>query len=91
MESVRPASHACLEDPEDPVAWSNSPGRTDDPDPKALACYGLLWQGEPSPGEQIWLRFVTGRPVSAITTQFLDWCCEACSSKASPVWLLDLG
>jgi hypothetical protein len=25
--------------------------------------------------EKIWVRFVDGRPVSAITTQFLDWCC----------------
>jgi hypothetical protein len=49
-----------------------------DPDPKALACYGLLVQWgaeEGSTGEQIWLRFVDGRPVSAITTQFLLWCC----------------
>lgn len=54
----------------------------DDPDPKALACYGLLarWR-DPQPNEpehqaeQMWLRFVQGRPVSAVTTQFLAWCC----------------
>jgi DDE superfamily endonuclease len=49
-----------------------------DPDRKALACYGLLvrWDtAETEPQEQMWLRFVDGRPVSAITTQFLDWCC----------------
>ena len=50
-----------------------------DPDPKALACYGLLIScpaaPEPQP-EQIWLRFVEGRPVSAMTTQYLTWCCE---------------
>lgn len=46
----------------------------DDPDPKALACYGLLVRpGEGAP-EEVWLRFVDGRPVSAITTQFLAWC-----------------
>ena len=46
----------------------------DDPDPKALACYGLLVRpGEGTP-EDVWLRFVEGRPVSAITTQFLAWC-----------------
>jgi hypothetical protein len=45
-----------------------------DPDPKALACYGLLVRpGEGTP-EDVWLRFVDGRPVSAITTQFLAWC-----------------
>jgi hypothetical protein len=24
----------------------------------------------------MWLRFVEGRPISAITIQFLEWCCE---------------
>jgi hypothetical protein len=44
-----------------------------DPDPKALARYGvLLGQGEPP--ERMWLRFVDGRPVSAITEPFLGWC-----------------
>ena len=41
----------------------------DDPDPKALACYGLLRTDT----NTIWLRFVDGRPSSAITTQFLAW------------------
>ena len=42
---------------------------TDDPDPKALACYGLLLR----PADQMWLRFVTGHPVSAVTIDFLAW------------------
>ena len=42
----------------------------DDPDPKAISCYGLYL---PRLGET-WLRFVDGRPVSSITTQFLSWC-----------------
>ncbi len=50
----------------------------DDPDPKALACYGILvrWatEGEEM-HEEAWLRFVDGRPVSAVTTPFLEWCC----------------
>ena len=44
-----------------------------DPDPKAFACYGVLWQHGPvtSPARhQMSLRFVNGRPISAITTQF---------------------
>jgi DDE superfamily endonuclease len=45
-----------------------------DPDPKALACYGLLVQHPSYPEEQVWLRFVEGRPVSAVTTAFLAWC-----------------
>jgi len=49
----------------------------DDPDPKALACYGLLVRGVTPDGrraETAWLRFVAGRPVSARTTEFLAWC-----------------
>jgi hypothetical protein len=44
----------------------------DDPDPKAISCYGLYL---PEIGET-WLRFVDGRPGSSITTRFLSWCCE---------------
>jgi hypothetical protein len=40
-----------------------------DPDPKALACYGLLCMDT----GQMLLRFVNGRPVSLVTTQFLAW------------------
>lgn len=49
----------------------------DDPDPKALACYGLLVRppAPPSPAaEEVWLRFAEGRPLSALTQQFLIWC-----------------
>jgi len=51
----------------------------DDPDRKALACYGLLVSCPAAPEtlrEQVWLRFVEKRPVSGVTTQFLAWCCE---------------
>ncbi len=51
----------------------------EDPDPKALACYGLLMRWWPQDGqeqEKAWLRFVDGRPVSAISTQFLEWACQ---------------
>lgn len=62
-----------------------------DPDPKALACYGVLWQQGPPEApvrQQMWLRFVTGRPVSAITIQFLDWCCERLAKQGKRNWLL---
>jgi transposase len=60
----------------------------DDPDPKALACYGLLVRHGDAAGrrdEALWLRFVDGRPVSALTTQFLAGCCTrlaACGKTA---------
>ncbi len=47
----------------------------DDPDRKALACYGLLVSCPGAPEtlpEQVWLRFVEERPVSAVTTQYLE-------------------
>ena len=40
-----------------------------DPDPKALACYGLL---RADTGQML-LRFVNGRPVSGVTVRFLSW------------------
>jgi hypothetical protein len=46
----------------------NEPARHD-PEPKAVACYGLLRTDTQS----MLLRFVDGRPVSAVTTQFLAW------------------
>jgi transposase len=50
-----------------------------DPDPKALAAYGLLVRLVEPAGqvkEEVWLRFVDGRPVSAVSIQFLAWVCE---------------
>ena len=44
----------------------------DDPDPKALCCYGIL----DTPSGQMRLRFVNGRPVSQVTTDFLEWLCQ---------------
>lgn len=48
----------------------------DDPDPKALACYGLLVR-RPRHAEPMRLRFVDGRPVSAVTIDFLQWSCQS--------------
>jgi hypothetical protein len=46
---------------------------TDDPTPKALACYGLLVRHVPTQPEQMLLRFVEGCPVSAETIAFVAW------------------
>ena len=62
-----------------------------DPDPKALACYGLLvrqWNAAGKRDEQLWLRFVDGRPVSGVTTQFLGWCCEQLAAQGKRALLL---
>jgi transposase len=79
------------QDENHPVRLVEQSWQKGDPDPKALACYGVLWQ-EGTPQEpqrdQMWLRFVTGRPVSAITTQFLDYCCERLAAQGKRNWLL---
>jgi DDE superfamily endonuclease len=58
-----------------------------DPDPKALACYGVLLRQRGQP-ERVWLRFVDGRPVSAITEEFLAWCCTRLQEAGVRVWAL---
>jgi hypothetical protein len=59
----------------------------DDPDPKALAAYGLLVRTAADP-EEVWLRFVDGRPLSAVTLPFLDWCCAKLEAQGKAVLLL---
>jgi hypothetical protein len=39
-----------------------------------VAWYGLLVRHPLRPCEQVWRRFVEGRPVSAVTTAFRAWC-----------------
>ena len=58
-----------------------------DPDPKALACYGVLLR-QRGRAERVWLRFVDGRPVSAITEQFLGWCCARLQESGVRGWVL---
>jgi transposase len=62
----------------------------DDPDPKkAVACYGLyLRGGTDGQADQMLLRFVEGRPVSTITTQYLDWCCTKLAEMGKQALLL---
>jgi transposase InsO family protein len=61
----------------------------DDPDPKALACYGLYLRASAAGGAgRMWLRFVAGRPVSGITTQFLAWCCAKLAAEGKRALLL---
>lgn len=55
-----------------------------DADPQALACYGLWWAN----AERMLLRFVTGRPVSHVTTAFLDWVCAELERAGQRVLVL---
>ena len=55
-----------------------------DPDPVALCCYGL-WRADK---EQLLLRFVEGRPVSQVTTDYLDWVCQHLAAEGQQVLVL---
>jgi hypothetical protein len=55
-----------------------------DPDPKALACYGLL-RGDTG---GMLLRFVDGRPVSQVTVDFLGWVCGELAREGKKALLL---
>src|SRR5579864_9848550 len=64
---------------------------TDDPGPKALACYGLLarsWPPNARRREARWLRFVEGRPVSTVTIDCLAWCAEQAAALGKRAVLL---
>jgi transposase len=56
----------------------------DDPDPKALSCYGLL-RGDTG---GMLLRFVQGRPVSQVTEEFLAWVCAVLQAEGKKALLL---
>ena len=87
---AHPSLHAWSE-PDQPLRLVEQRVAKDDPDPKALACYGLLVRGEDPAGaawEQTWLRFVDGRPVSGVTTQFLSWCLEKAEALGKRALLL---
>ena len=53
----------------DPLRLVQRSVAKDDPEPKAISCYGLYL---PEIAD-MWVRFVDGRAVSSITTQFLEW------------------
>ncbi|CAA9394078.1 MAG: hypothetical protein AVDCRST_MAG64-1328 [uncultured Phycisphaerae bacterium] len=56
----------------------------DDPEPKALACYGLFRRAE----GRMMLRFVDGRPVGAVTCDFLAWACGRLAAEGKTALLL---
>ena len=92
---AHPALHAWAE-PDRPLRLVEQTVAQDDPDPKALACYGLLvrwWDNgkdgpSASPHEEAWLRFADGRPVSAMTTRFLEWACARLAAMGKTALLL---
>lgn len=87
---ARPALHAWSE-PKEPLRLAALTAPKEDPDAKALACYGLLVRpggAEPDAGTEIWLRFVAGRPISAVTVEFLAWCLQRAAAQGKTALLL---
>ncbi len=84
---AQPRLHTWTDPDEGPVRLVEQEEPKDDPDPKALACYGVLLR-QVGRAERVWLRFVDGRPVSAITEQFLGWCGTRLQEAGVRVWLL---
>ena len=84
-----PGLHAWVDEDETMQLVEQKP-KKDDPDPKALACYGLLTRTYGADGckEKILLRFVDGRPVSDVTIQFLAWSCERLEEEGKKALLL---
>jgi hypothetical protein len=78
-----PAAHAWAEEGR-PLRLVERAVAKDDPDPKALAAYGLYLPAT----NEVLLRFVGGRPVSALTTQFLAWCAERLAARGATALLL---
>jgi hypothetical protein len=71
---ARPSLHAWAAE-DDVVRLVEQTVPKDDPDPKALACSGVLLRADPTRddvADRMWLRFADGRPVSAVTIDYLD-------------------
>ena len=84
--TARPALHAWTDGA--PPRQVEQAAATGGPDPKALACYGLLARTGGGAPEEVWLRFVDGRPVSAVTTAFLEWCSARLAARGVATWVL---
>jgi len=82
---AQPNLHAWTQ--ENPLRLVQKEAHKADPDPKAIACYGLLRADT----AQMLLRFVNGRPVSSVTVGFLSWLlCELASEgKAALLMIWD--
>jgi hypothetical protein len=67
-----------------PLRLAERTAARNDPDPKALCCYGL-WRADTG---GMLLRFVVGRPVSQVTEDYLDWVCQRLAAEGKKALLL---
>jgi hypothetical protein len=78
-----PAMHAWTADRR-PLRLVGQAAPKADPGPKALSCYGLLR----ADAGRMMVRFVTGRPVSQVTEDYLAWVCERLRAEGKKALLL---
>ena len=78
-----PALHAWTAEG-DPLRLVERSAPKGDTDPKALSCYGLL---RADTGRMM-VRFVSGRPVSQVTEDYLAWVCERLQAEGKTALLL---
>lgn len=71
-------------DPGRPLRLVEQAVAPDDPAPKAVAAYGLYLPHE----NDVLLRFVDGRPISGVTTQFLAWCSDRLAVRGKTALLM---
>ena len=79
---MQPAMHAWAGDK--PLRLVMHTAGCDDPEPKALACYGLWLPAR----ARMLLRFVEGRPISTVTCAFLAWAAERLAAEGVRVLAL---
>ena len=82
---AQPALRAWAPDhPNQPLRLHQKDKQAKDKEPEALACYGLLRHDT---GDMM-LRFVEGRPVSAVTTAFLEWVAQELAGQGVRVLVI---
>jgi hypothetical protein len=84
---ARPHRHTWADATDGALRLVAQAGPKGDPDPKALACYGVLLRPA-GQHARVWRRFVDGRPVSAITEQFRPWCGDQLQAAGVRAWAL---
>jgi hypothetical protein len=87
---AQPDQHGGM-DPEATPKLQELTPPTHAPAPTALACDGLLVRPGLAQADDLWLRFVTGRPVSAVTIAFLAWCSARLAAQGftALLWIWD--
>lgn len=79
----QPTMHRWSEQGE-PLRLQELKREKNDPDPKALAYYGIL----STTSGRMHLCFVAGCPVSQVTTDFLEWLCEQVQAQGKHTLVL---